>query len=109
VGEVTSWTIDTFADPDAMTMGLDHPTRRLDGADILVILTFDHLIHGWDLITSTGQDESSLDEASVRSVWGHVESGQMVAVQRDTGRFGPAQPDVGTTLERLLAYSGRNP
>ena len=52
-----------------------------------------------------------LDPGVVDRVWGHVESGriEIVEPQRESGRFAAAQSDTGTSLERLLRYSGRQP
>lgn len=109
--DIERWMVDTFSDPDVLALEMDHPARRIDGADVLVILAFDHMIHAWDLLSATGQDVSLLSPESVEWVWGQVDSGRIEIVdsQRDTGRFGPAQPEAGTTLEQLLRYSGRQP
>jgi len=69
-------------------------------------LSFDLVVHGWDLARATGQDET-IDPAEIARCWADTQGwGEMA---RAPGVFGPAldPPDEADEQTRLLALLGR--
>jgi uncharacterized protein (TIGR03086 family) len=69
-------------------------------------LSFDLVVHGWDLARATGQDEH-IDDADVRRV--REDSAKFGDAIRSSGAMGPeveAPPDADEQT-RMLAYLGR--
>ena len=78
-----------------------------DDTPILAALTTDVLVHTWDLATATGLDPS-LDLDLVAAAYESVRGAEL---PRASGMFG-AEVAVGEgapIVERLVAYSGRDP
>lgn len=71
-------------------------------------LSFDLVVHGWDLARATGQDEA-IDPAEVARIRADAEAWGDMA--RAPGVFGPAvQPPADADEQtRLLAFLGRHP
>lgn len=69
-------------------------------------LSFDLVVHGWDLARATGQDES-IDPAEVRRLTADAE--RLGDAMRSSGAFGPAAeaPPGADEQTRLLALLGR--
>ena len=72
------------------------------------ILLMDYLGHGWDLAMSTGQPTAFPESASVRAL---AAAQQMLTPEMRGDSFGPAVavPDDAATLDRLVAFLGRDP
>lgn len=71
-------------------------------------LSFDLVVHGWDLARATGQDES-IDPVEIARLRTEAEGWGQAA--RAAGAFGPAlDPPAGADEQaRLLAFLGRRP
>jgi hypothetical protein len=86
--------------------GLGGPTTLQTASDRY--LGFDLLIHGWDLATATGQDDT-IEAAELPRLWEDTHAlGDLI---RSEGTCGPevAPPPNATEQEKLLAYLGRDP
>lgn len=78
------------------------------GWAIDAFLSFDLVVHGWDLARATGQDET-IDPDEVERLWRDAEAFGDAA--RAPGVFGPELdvPDDASAQDRLLAFVGRDP
>jgi uncharacterized protein (TIGR03086 family) len=90
--------LEAFGDPDV----------REKTGPALGIAFSDHLLHGWDLARSTGQDTTMPDglaQAAYDTIHGQFTDEQRVGV------FKPEREvsDDASPQERLLAYTGRDP
>lgn len=97
-----------IAAPGAMARTLASPFGELPGTTFARFVVLDGLVHGWDLATATGQPyDPPADLVAAVDTFAH----ETLDPLRDGQTFGPAvEPPAGATpIERLVAYTGRNP
>ncbi len=94
--------------PGALDRTIAAPFGEIDGETFARFVVLDGLVHGWDLATATGQayDPPSDLVAAVEAF-----ARQALDPLRDGQTFKPAvQPAADATpIERLAAYTGRQP
>jgi uncharacterized protein (TIGR03086 family) len=103
--QMQAW-LDDPAVAEKEFQGLGGPTTLQVAADRF--LGFDLLVHGWDLATATGQDDT-IDPAELPRLWEDTEAfGEQI---RSEGTCGPelTPPPQATEQDKLLAYLGRDP
>ncbi|MGH9050608.1 MAG: TIGR03086 family metal-binding protein [Acidimicrobiia bacterium] len=98
-------------EPGAMerTISLPPPFGEVPAPVLVRFVAFDFMMHSWDLATATGQAYSPPDEL-VAEADGFAR--QVIAPEmRQPGVFGAevAPPAGATPLERVVAFSGRQP
>lgn len=91
---------------------------EMTGAQLVMALAMDNLIHGWDLAKATGQNPELPAEA-VRAIYdtyaedteSEIEPAPTVAQLRQYGSLGPAVtvPPDAPTQDRLITMMGRTP
>jgi uncharacterized protein (TIGR03086 family) len=98
-----------ISQPGAMERTAHLPFADLPGAAIVQLATYDLTVHSWDLATATGQrfepptDLAAHCEQTARMfIQPEYRDGDMFAQEVEVG------PDA-TPLERLLAFTGRQP
>lgn len=97
-----------WADPASLGRLVEAPFGRVPGGVVLGVYLAEHLTHGWDLATATGQDPEA-DPALVGPAYATMERA-LPASDREGFPFGlPVEPasDAGPT-ERLANWSGRS-
>jgi uncharacterized protein (TIGR03086 family) len=99
--------LDAVHDDGAMERTIDSPVGRMLGEDFARLVAFDGLVHGWDIASSAGLGYHPSEDlvASVDS----FARGAITPQMRDGDTFaGPTTAPAGaSTLERLVAFSGR--
>ena len=94
--------------PGALDRKIAAPFGEVDGDTFARFICLDGLVHGWDLATATGQayDPPAELVAAVEAF-----ARQAVDQLRDGDTFAaPVEPAAGATpIERLAAYTGRQP
>jgi uncharacterized protein (TIGR03086 family) len=96
-----------FREPGALVRVLPTPFGEMPGEAFARILSFDLLMHLWDLSEATGQ-ELAVPEDVVAEVDGFARA-VVQPEMRVPGVFGAEveAPSEASTLERLVAFSGR--
>ena len=94
--------------PGKMEEELDTPFGRMPAGQLLMFPFMDLLLHRWDLSKGTGQ-ASAMDSALAEVCFKIFEP--MADGLRPRGIFGPAVtvPISGSTQDKLLGLTGRNP
>ncbi len=97
------------ATPEALASNHQMPFGEVPGEVAVSVITADHLVHAWDLAQATGQ-ELDVDEELATFA---LQTWQMVvpAEGRTGDGFAPAVtvPDDASALDRVVAYTGRQP
>ena len=100
--------LDAVNSPGAMDRTITAPIGELPGSTFARFVSFDGLIHGWDLATATGQhyEPPPAVIAAVENFARHA----LTAELRDGDTFKQATtaPEPSSQLERLVAFSGRS-
>ncbi len=98
-----------FRGPGAMERVVRTPFGEMPGEAFARVLSFDLLMHVWDLATATGQPLDVPDDV-VAEIDGLARA-TLTPDLRTPGLFGPEVPPPGgaSALERLVAFSGRTP
>ena len=98
-----------FRSPGALERVVATPFGEMPGETFARLLAFDVLMHTWDLASSTGQ-QVEVTDAVVTEVDGFARAA-VTPELRGPNTFGPETPakDGASTLERLVAFSGRTP
>lgn len=98
---------DATRSPGAMDRVLELPWGPMEGPEVLRFIAFDLMVHSWDLATTLGV-ELDVREELVEDVDGFAH-GVLDPWPRDDVNFSAPQPcpDGATSLERLVAYTGR--
>ena len=97
-----------WADPAAWEGDASFMGSPMPAAAIGSMMLAEFVVHGWDLATATGQPFSVPDGLAATA----LEGVQAIAqTGRDGGWFGPevALPAGASTVDRVLAASGRDP
>lgn len=96
------------ASPGAMERTINAPMGAMPGEVFARFVAFDGLIHGWDLATATGLDYeipqkvvAAVDEFARGAIRSEMRDG-------DTFKVETSPPAGASTLERLVAFSGRS-
>jgi uncharacterized protein (TIGR03086 family) len=99
---------EAVARPGALEVTTHLSFGDVPGAEYVMQLTADLLVHGWDLARATGGDER-LDPEVVDAVATWFDANE--AAYRSAGAIGPAVelPDGAPAQDRLLARFGRDP
>ena len=99
---------EAFRSPGALERVITTPFGEMPGETFARLLAFDLLMHTWDLATATGRTVD-LPEAVVGEIDGFARAA-VTPDLRGPGTFGPeVEPAPGaSTLERLVAFSGRS-
>ena len=99
---------EAFRGPGALERIVATPFGEMPGETFARILAFDVLMHTWDLATATGRTVD-VPESVVAEIDGFAR-GVITPELRVPGVFGPeVEPAPGaSTLERLVAFSGRS-
>lgn len=97
-----------FSAPGVLTSTLSAPFGEVAGRELLAIGFCDHVIHGWDIAESTGQD-SAIPADLADAAWSLAEG--RLEQFRPTGRFAQRLnvADDATSQQKLIGYSGRTP
>jgi uncharacterized protein (TIGR03086 family) len=91
--------------PVALSRVCHLPFGRFDGATVAGINLFDAVVHGWDLATAAGVSWEIGDGAVLLAL---ATCDLLVTPEaRATGQFGDPRLDAGSTMQRLLARTGR--
>lgn len=93
--------------PGALERSVSAPFGEVPGETFARFVAFDGLVHGWDLSRATGQDYApdpeavaAIDEFARQALTPDMRDGDTFAAE--------ATPPAGaSTLERLIAFSGR--
>lgn len=98
---------DAFAADGALDRSVTLSRGETPVRDYLAEMTFDLVVHGWDLQTAIGFAGSFPDDA-VEAAW---QRAQQMGDLSSSGLFGPAVDvsDDAPALDRLVAYTGRHP
>jgi uncharacterized protein (TIGR03086 family) len=96
-------------EPGAMGRTVELPFGEIPAPVFLQFLAFDLMVHSWDIATATGQKYSPADEL-VAAADGFARQG-VAPEMRDGDTFADeiAPPADASPLERLVAFSGRQP
>ena len=99
---------EAFRSPGALDRIVATPFGEMPGEVFARLLAFDMLMHTWDLATATDR-RVDLPESVVAEVDGFARAA-VTPDLRGPGTFGPeVEPSAGaSTLERLVAFSGRS-
>jgi uncharacterized protein (TIGR03086 family) len=95
-------------EPGALDKTIQAPFGEISGSDFARFVVLDGLVHGWDMSTATGQPYDPpaqlVDEAFefARNTIDPLRDG-------DTFKAAVDAPAGATTMEQLVAYTGRNP
>jgi uncharacterized protein (TIGR03086 family) len=84
--------------------------QQMHAAQVLGIAFCDHLIHGWDIATSTGQDATIPDDLAQAAF--AMLDGNIQDASRGPGKIfkeAVAVPDAASVQDKLVAYCGRHP
>ncbi|MGH1564180.1 TIGR03086 family metal-binding protein [Mumia sp. DW29H23] len=97
-------------DPAAATTPYESPIFGPTTFEAMVdgFLSFDFVVHGWDLAHATGADETLADQDIA---WVRARTDQLGDLMRTSGQIGE-EVEVGsdaTETERLVAFLGRRP
>jgi len=97
-------------DPDAATTPYDSPIFGRTTFEAMVdgFLSFDFIVHGWDLAHAIGVDDT-IPDADV--AWVRRRTDELGDLMRTSGQIG-AEVEVGpdaSPTERLVAFLGRRP
>jgi uncharacterized protein (TIGR03086 family) len=113
-GPVAGWAaassaLAAAATPKALEETRQWPFGEVAGSMALSVIVADSVTHAWDLATATGQDAGISDELAewALSVWQ-----PLVPAEGRTGDgFKPVVdvPDGASAVDRLVAYTGRQP
>ncbi len=100
--------LDAVHAPGAQDRTIAAPIGEVPGSVFARFVAFDGLVHGWDLATATGQSYEPR-EPLVNEVDGFVRQA-LTAGMRDGDTFAAETeaPAGATTLERLVAFTGRS-
>jgi uncharacterized protein (TIGR03086 family) len=94
--------------PGAMERIAEIPVGSVPGSVVVDLISFDLLVHAWDLATATGQAFDPPDEV----VDSALEAAHMLLAPefRDGDTFGAevTPPDGATKIETLAAFTGRS-
>lgn len=84
--------------------------RQVPAAQVLGIAFCDHLLHGWDIATATGQDATIPDDLA-QAAWSFLEGQISDEARGPDGIFAEAVPvaDGASVQDKLVAYCGRHP
>lgn len=107
--EAMSDLVDATRSPGALERNIPTPVGEMPGETFARFVAVDALIHGWDLARATGQPYDPPEE--LVQVIDRFARAAITPEVRATGMFGDpvgAPPDA-STLERLVAFSGRTP
>lgn len=102
-------TLQAAATPEILAATHQMPFGEVPGEAALSVIVADHLVHAWDVATATGQ---SIEIDAPLAQWA-LQTWQMVVPAE--GRSGPnfadvvPVPDDAPTVDRLIAYTGRQP
>jgi len=95
-------------EPGALDRTIQSPFGEMAGADFARYVVLDGLVHGWDLSTATGQPYDP-PEHLVVEVFEYARSTLDPLRDGDTFTAAADAPAGASTLEQLVAYTGRNP
>jgi uncharacterized protein (TIGR03086 family) len=100
--------VNAFQQPDALTRIVELPVGAVPGTVALHLQTIEHLVHGWDVATATGQKAVFPDDALEAA----IEFSRGLLTQIPTGPDGPFQssqpaPETAPAIDRLAALLGR--
>lgn len=100
--------LDAVKSPGALERTISAPVGEMPGEVFARLVAFDGLVHGWDLATATGLDFEvpscvidAVDEFARNALTADMRDG-------DTFKDATAAPADASTLERLVAFSGRS-
>lgn len=99
-----------YAEPGALQEMLKGSGGPVPGAQVLGIAFCDHLVHGWDIATATGQDATIPDDLA-GAAWAFLD-GNISDDARGPGKIfseAVAVPDDASVQDRMIAYLGRHP
>lgn len=101
--------VDAIASPGALERTIPTPVGDMPGETFARFVAVDALIHGWDLARATGQDYDPPEE--LVQVIDRFARAAISPEVRATGMFADPvdAPADASTLERLVAFSGRTP
>ncbi|MDX2381361.1 MAG: TIGR03086 family metal-binding protein [Acidimicrobiia bacterium] len=97
------------ATPEALEATHTMPFGEVPGAMALSVIVADQIVHAWDLAQATGQD---LDVDDELAEWALATWQQVVPAEGRTGdgfRAVVEVSDGASPIDRLAAYTGRNP
>jgi uncharacterized protein (TIGR03086 family) len=100
--------VSAISAPGALDQTVPAPFGPLPGETFARFVVLDGLVHGWDLARATGQAyEPPEDLVAAADAFAR----QAVDPLRDGSTFGPAvePPADATSIDRLVAYTGRTP
>lgn len=99
--------LDAVNSPGALERTIDTPFGPMPGSGFARLVAFDGVIHGWDLASSTGQAWEP-PEAVVTEIDGFARQA-LAPDMRDGDTFAAetTPPPGATTIQRLVAFSGR--
>lgn len=98
---------DAVRSPGALDREIESPFGPMPAQDFARFVAFDGLVHGWDLTVSTGAP-FQVAEPVIDAIDAFARAA-ITDEMRDGQTFGaPTEPPVlGSTLDRLAAFSGR--
>jgi uncharacterized protein (TIGR03086 family) len=100
--------LETYREPGALDRTVKGTVGEGLGLHMLALIFVDHMVHGWDLATATGQDATMSPEPA--DVAWEILSGQIQDEWRPLAFAGIVElPDDARTQDKLLAYTGRRP
>lgn len=101
--------LESAATPEALAANHQMPFGEVPGAMAVSVITADFVTHAWDLSQATGIDHGISDDLAefALQTWMPV----VPAEGRTGDGFKPAVPvaEDASALEKLVAYTGRNP
>jgi|1186.fasta_scaffold52270_2 uncharacterized protein (TIGR03086 family) len=100
---------DAFGEDGALERTVSLSRGPTPASDYIAEMVFDHIVHGWDLGKAIGYDGDPLPADAVEAAYGMAKGmGDGLA---GSGMFeGPVEvPDDASTLDKLIALTGRNP
>ncbi len=100
--------LEVIREPGALDKGWKMPFGELPGQMMASIAFMEHLTHAWDLAKATGQD-TNIPEDLVKECLSVVEP--MDQMLRMPGVCGPKVevPDDASSIDKLMAFMGRQP
>jgi uncharacterized protein (TIGR03086 family) len=99
--------VEAFGEPDALTRDVALSRGPTPAGQYLLEMTFDLIVHSWDLGRAIGY-QGSLPEEAAGYLYQQV---QRMGDLSESGLFDkPVDvPDDASTIDKLIAYTGRDP
>ena len=107
-GDVLGDLVAAVTAPGALERQVQAPFGEVSGEAFARFIVLDGLVHGWDLSTATGQPYDP-PEHLVVEVFEYARSTLDPLRDGDTFTAAADAPAGASTLEQLVAYTGRNP